>query len=115
MTSGDPEGQKPSEPSFQGDLEALRELQRLLDEAYEHYFANSDGYCKSSEGYIGLDLNNYFERRDGEPLRIKGVEVYSYVLGPSRRHTFPTIAAALDTVRRWHAEEMSCDYSEEDW
>lgn len=91
----------------------LAEIQRLMDEAYTHYFKLSDGYCKSSEGYIGLHFNNYFERRDGEPLRIKYVEIYSYVLGPNRTHTFKSTADALATVREWHAREMAETHEED--
>ncbi|GAA1064702.1 hypothetical protein [Streptomyces asiaticus] len=94
----------------------LEELQRLLDEAYTHYFDNDDvGHCKSSEGYIGLHFTNYFDRRDGEPFGINSVEVYSYVLGPHRMHQFDTTAEALEAVREWHREEMARDYSEEEW
>ena len=30
----------------------IKEMQKLLKEAYEEYFENGDGHCKSSEGYI---------------------------------------------------------------
>lgn len=89
----------------------LTELQQLMDEAYEHYFAGSDGHCKSSEGYVGLAFNNVHDRRAGEPFRIDSVEVYSYVLGPSRTHHFPSTAVALAAVREWHAQEMATDYA----
>lgn len=98
------------------DYADLSELQRLLDEAYDHYFEHSDGHCKSSEGYIGLHFNNYFERKhDGEPFHPKGVEVYSYVLGPHRTHYFDSVQGALEAVRGWHEDEMEHDYSEEAW
>lgn len=92
-------------------LDKLTEIQRLLAEAYEHYFANSDGYCKSSEGAITISLPAYFwrEGEDREPA----VEVWSYVLGPSRSHWFDTIDAALETVREWHAAEMAATYEDE--
>ncbi|MDT0442341.1 hypothetical protein [Streptomyces johnsoniae] len=114
MISGDPEEQTPCGPFSQSEMKILRELQRLLDEAYGHYFAFGDGYCKSSEGYMGLHFNNYFDRQDGEPLRIKGVDVYSYVLGPHRMHNFKSLSEALEAVRKWHAREMASD-SEETW
>lgn len=93
----------------------LYEIRRLLDEAYDHYFANSDGYCKSSEGYIGLSFNNYFDRRDGKVIGIELVEIYSYVFGPSRSHYFKSTAEALETVKVWHKREMSETYEENDW
>jgi hypothetical protein len=92
-------------------LTDLAELQRLMDEAYAHYFANGDGHCKSSEGYVGLHFNNYFDRSDGQPFEIASVEVYSYVLGPSRSYDFPSTSAALKAVREWHRREMETDYA----
>ncbi|MFE8916831.1 hypothetical protein [Streptomyces globisporus] len=93
----------------------LSEIQRLLDEAYDHYFKYSDGYCKSSEGHIALNFNHYFERRDGEAPGIKSVEIYSYVFGPSRLHTFASTADALGVVKVWHDREMQETYEEPDW
>lgn len=92
----------------------LTELQRLLDEAYEHYFKYGDGHCKSQEGYVELAFNNYFERNpDNRGLQVTQVTVYSYVFGPLRSHEFPSTRAALETVREWHREAMAHDYSEE--
>lgn len=85
----------------------VAEIHRLLGEAYDHYFANSDGYCKPSEGAVSLHWPTYFAMRDGdiEPT----CSVYSYVLGPSRNHYFDTVADALVSVREWHREEMGHD------
>lgn len=91
-------------------MKDIAEIHRLLREAYDHYFANSDGYCKSSEGYVELRWPNYFEMRDGETEPSCGV--YSYVLGPSRMHDFDNTAEALAAVRKWHREEMAHDYRE---
>jgi hypothetical protein len=108
-------------PFSAAEIDRLTEMQRLLDEAYTHYFANSDGYCKSSEGDIELTFNNFFQRRDGAPFKITAVGVYSYVLGPSRMHCFKSVDEALATVRDWHAKEMATDYQalyaqeREDW
>lgn len=101
------------------DWEDLQEIHRLLDEAYRHYFEFGDGHCKSSEGYLSVSFGNYWQRQDRvekglPPLAIDGVEVYSYVLGPSRSHSFNTVAEALNTVRKWHHAEMNHDYSDED-
>ena len=100
------------------DQENLREIHRLLDEAYRHYFENSDGHCKSSEGHISVEYGNYWSRQGlTDPLEISGVEIYSYVLGPSRGHRFNTTAEALEAVRGWHEDEMAFDYaaSEAEW
>lgn len=86
--------------------EKLAELHRLLDEAYRHYFAYSDGHCKSSEGHITVHYGNFWDRVDSGPF-VTGVEVYSYALGPSRSHWFDTLDAALAAVREWHAAEMA--------
>jgi hypothetical protein len=93
----------PPEPT---DIAAgVAEIQRLLKEAYDHYFATTDGYCKSSEGAVSVHWPTYFDFRAGrnEPT----VSVYSYVFGPSRLHDFPNMAAALASVREWHAAEMA--------
>jgi hypothetical protein len=91
----------------------LIEMQRLLDEAYDHYFSRGGSHCKSQEGYIALHFNNYHDRKGGtyfhkepEPFRIARVDVYSYVLGPVRMHVFTSVQEALDEVRKWHDEEM---------
>lgn len=97
---------------FDTQLRDIRELHRLLDEAYAHYFEHSDGHCKSSEGYIRVDFNNYFDRRDGQPLKIEGVGVYSYALGPDRMHDFDSPAEALTAVRKWRAQQLATDYSD---
>jgi hypothetical protein len=87
----------------------LAEIIRLLDEAYRHYFENSDGHCKSAEGYVEVAFGTYFDRNAGR--RVRPTSVYSYVLGPSRSHHFDSVAEALDVVREWHAAEMAHDYA----
>lgn len=89
-------------------LSDVREMQRLLVEAYAHYFAGGDGHCKSSEGVITLEFPTYFDLREGktEPQ----CYVYSYVLGPSRQHHFRSTTAALEAVREWHGIEMAFDH-----
>ncbi|MFF6928336.1 hypothetical protein [Streptomyces californicus] len=86
----------------------LAEIVRLLDEAYEHYFSH-ESHCKSDEGYVGLHFNNVHDRRSGDAFGIESVDVYSYALGPSRMHTFPSTSAALEAVKEWHATEMAYD------
>lgn len=97
------------------DAANLIVIAQTLDKAYDHYFANSDGHCKSAEGNISIDFNNYFERRrDGERvLKIKSVNIYSYVFGPYRESSFDTTIDALIAVSDWYKEEMEHDYSDE--
>lgn len=96
-------------------LQDIAEIRRLLDEAYDHYFKYSDGHSKMGEGLVRVDFGTYFDRAaGGEPLEIRGVGVFSYVLGPERMHDFNSTAEALAAVRQWHAEEMARDYNEED-
>lgn len=92
------------------ESQQLAEIRRLLTEAYEHYFANSDGYCKSSEGAISIHYPPYFWRE--EEYEAPSVEIYSYVLGPSRQHHFKNVDEALAAVRIWHKQEMEFDYSD---
>jgi hypothetical protein len=93
------------------DFDKLIQIRQLLKEAYDHYFEFSDGFCKSSEGHISLDFGNYWEDKNCE-LKITGVQIYSYVLGPSRQHYFDSIDEALGTVVQWHRDEMSTAYHE---
>ncbi|MEU9259023.1 hypothetical protein AB0D68_11120 [Streptomyces sp. NPDC048212] len=93
----------------------LSEIQRLLDEAYDHYFKYSDGYCKSSEGYFAVHFDHYFDRKDSGTSKIRAVKIYSYVFGPSRTHDFTSTAEALETVKVWHDREMRETYEEEEW
>ena len=87
----------------------LDEIMRLLAEAYQHYFANSDGYCKSSEGAISVHIPPYFWL-DDESYGKPSMTIYSYVLGPHRSHDFASIDDALEAVRGWHAKEMATRY-----
>ncbi len=96
----------------QSDWNKLKQIRQLLKEAYDHYFEFSeDGHCKSSEGHISIDFGNYWEDKNCE-LKITGVNIYSYVLGPSRSHYFKDLDTALDTVVQWHSEQMKTDYNE---
>lgn len=86
----------------------LSEIVCLLDEAYRHYFDNSDGHCKSSEGAIDLHFGTFFDRNNGEDKI--GCSIYSYVLGPHRNHSFESIESALAEVKKWHKAETEHDY-----
>ena len=93
------------------DFDKLLKIRTLLKEAYDYYFQHSDGHCKSSEGHISLDFGNYWEDKECE-LKITGVQIYSYVLGPDRLHYFKSLDNALESVVQWHREQMNTDYNE---
>jgi hypothetical protein len=95
------------------DYNKLIQIRKLLKEAYDHYFQHSDGHCKSVEGNISLEFGDYWSDKECE-CKITGVSIYSYVLGSSRNHYFDTLDEALETVKKWHNEEMSTDYKEQD-
>jgi hypothetical protein len=95
----------------QQDFEKLKKIRQLLKEAYDHYFKFSDGHFRGSEGNILLDLGNYWDDKNCD-LKIVGINIYSYVLGPSRDHYFKSLDKALDTVVQWHKQEMETDYNE---
>ena len=94
------------------DFQKLLEIRKLLKKAYDHYFDNSDGHCKSQEGHISIEFGNYWEDNKCE-LKITSVNIYSYVFGSSRSHYYDTIDEALEVVRQWHKEEMTTDYAEQ--
>lgn len=97
----------------QTDFNKLLEIRRLLKEAYDHYFDNSDdGHCKSQEGHIDLEFGNYWTDNKCE-MKITSVNIYSYVFGNSRSHYYDTINEALEVVKRWHEEEMAHDYQQD--
>lgn len=88
------------------ELGHLREIDVLLHEANE-YALSLDGYCKSSEGFVSVSFGNHWDRIPGEDGRIPPrVEIYSYLLGPYRNHTFDNTLQALETVRVWHHNAM---------
>jgi len=95
----------------ESDFNKLKKIRQLLKEAYDYYFDNSDGHCKSSEGHISLDFGNYWEDKNCE-LKITGVNIYSYVLGSSRSHYFKDLDTALETVVQWNREQMTTKYNE---
>ena len=95
------------------DFSKLLEIRKLLKEAYDHYFENSDGHCKSSEGHISLEFGNYWEDKKCE-MNITSVNIYSYVFGSSRSHYYDTIDEALEVVKQWHKDEMNFDYKKQE-
>lgn len=95
----------------QSDFNKLKKIRKLLKEAYNHYFKYSDGHCKHSEGHISLDFGDYWSDKKCE-CKITGVNIYSYVLGPSRSNYFDSLDNALETVVQWHTSEMTTNYDE---
>ena len=106
----------------------LKEIRRLLSEAYQDYFKRSDGYCKSSEGATEVYYPNYFDNQ--ETVTANGLGIYSYVLGPGRMHHWwkgdgpsndvtkwtgdrDPFDVALEDVREWHAEQLATSYDED--
>lgn len=95
----------------------IKELQALLKKGYDHYFENSDGYHKSSEGLIEVVTcyDNMFgakpEYVGSKPIYFM-VKVYSYVLGPSRMHEFDgktfeeAYKKAYEAVTGWVEDEL---------
>lgn len=93
----------------QQDLNKLLLIRKLLKEAYDHYFENDpDPCCKSAEGQISIYFGNYWENKDD--LEIKHIEIYSYVFGSTRLHSFKSLDEALETIKEWHKEQLSIDY-----
>lgn len=70
---------------------------------------NEDGHCKSNEGYVGILFRgrNWFECENNKdkyiqsPLEVDVVEVYSYLFGPSRLHSFDSLEEAWEEVKKW--------------
>ena len=94
------------------DFQKLLEIRKLLKEAYDHYFENDpDPCCKSAEGQMSVHFGNYWDNKDN--LEIKAIEIYSYVFGMTRLHSFKSVDEALETVKEWHKTQLSIDYESE--
>jgi hypothetical protein len=93
------------------EFSKVQQISKLLNEAYDHYF-EYEGHCKSSEGHITIDYGNLWERGESENFGVRGIEIYSYVFcREGRSQYFDSLDGALETVRGWHAEEISYDYN----
>lgn len=91
------------------DKELLRKIRYHLHKLHMKWSMdpNSDGHCKSNEGYIGLFLHyhNWFETEDylnSEPE--VSCEIYSYLFGPMRLHEFNSLEEAWEEVKEWKYE-----------
>jgi hypothetical protein len=94
------------------DFQKLLDIRKLLKEAYDHYFENTDGHCKREEGHISVEFGNYWEDQECQ-MKITSVNIYSYVFGSSRSHYYDSVDTALEVVKAWHKEEMETDYEEQ--
>lgn len=88
------------------EQEYLRKIRKHLNELHIKWRndPDSDGYCKSSEGYIGVTLNypNWFEAKDYENDEPSiSVSVYSYLFGPNRMHDYGSLKEAWEAVKEW--------------
>ena len=100
----------------QQTVEEIEEIKTLMAEAYRHALA-IDGYAKSSEGRLSLDVLRPWYWRDGNSPRPE-VSIYSYVLplsGRGRQHYYDNATEALEDVRKAHAEVMKWNDEREGW
>lgn len=89
------------------DFQKLIQIRKLLKEAYDHYFENTDGHCKSEEGHISVEFGNYWEDSSCQ-MKITYINIYSYVFGNSRvLHCYYSIDEALEVVKGWHKNEWN--------
>lgn len=91
------------------DLEKLKEIAHLHDEAFWHYH-QYDGHAKSSDGSLRVTVNfgTVWDRENGNTNPRIEVSLYSYVVATSsgRNHDFESIDDALTAVTAWHAKAM---------
>lgn len=89
------------------DAKTLKKIRKHLYDLHTKWEndPDSDGHCKSSEGYVGVTMSypNWFETDDylNAKPEVGCVEVYSYLFGPHRLHQFTTIDEAWEEVRKW--------------
>lgn len=89
------------------DAELLKKIRKHLFDLHTAWAndPNDDGHHKSNEGYVGLSLAypNWFEAGDylNDEPEVYGVEVYSYLFGPSRLHQYRTLEEAWNEVKEW--------------
>lgn len=99
------------------DLEKLREIAHLHDEAFWHYH-QFDGHSKSGDGSLRVTVNfgTVWDRENGDTKPRIEVHLYSYVVATDgdRNHEFESIDAALAAVTEWHAEAMEYNPTADD-
>lgn len=93
-------------PLIDDERSDLAEIFRLFDDVCQHHFEHSDGYDKSSEGYVEISFGDHFSRGGG-PLTLRRITIHSSVFGLWRCNGFDSTAEALTAVRQWHTREMN--------
>lgn len=87
----------------------LIEIRKHLGELHAKWELEAeDNHHKSNEGYVGLVYRfpNWFETSSKEEYinaipKLSMIEVYSYLFGTKRLHTFDTIDQAYKEVMEW--------------
>lgn len=89
----------------------INEMRNHLGELHEKWQSDLGGYgsSKSNEGYIGIlyRYDNWFEcgsdkaKYINKKPEISMVEVYSYLFGPNRLHSFDSVDEAYNEVMSW--------------
>lgn len=95
--------------------EKLKEIRTHLADLHEQWGNDTeDGHHKPGEGFVALryEMDNWFESKDREDYinqepKLVALEVYSYLFGPSRLHTFNSIEQAHKEVLKWKYERNS--------
>lgn len=93
------------------DKEKLYKIRKHLGELHDRWSKSDEpefGH-KSNEGYVGIlyRLPNWFECSNVDEYinakpELSMIEVYSYLFGPNRLHTFNTISEAYEEVIKWN-------------
>jgi len=88
------------------DIRLLKKIRQHLHDLHVEWENDpeTDGHCKSTEGYVGLMLSypNWFETDDYLNAKPEvGCEVYSYLFGPHRLHQYNTMEEAWAAVKTW--------------
>lgn len=97
-------------PLSETEAKQLAEMRAHLGKLHDERWNSPDfdRHYKSSEGYVSVlySFKNWHERTSTEDYinakpAISMVEVYSYLFGPSRMHSFNTIEEAYQEVMCW--------------
>lgn len=92
------------------ELKLIAEMRQHLGNLHQQWREDpeSDGHCKSNEGYVGVLFRypNWHECADKEAYvnakpTLSMIEVYSYLFGPNRLHSFDTVEEAHKEVMSW--------------
>lgn len=92
--------------------ERVARLQRLLAEAYEHYFLY-DRAALPDEGSVTIAWPAVRAILDGDAE--PSVRITSLAYGDGTTHVFDTLDDALVEVERWHSREMTNEPDTDAW